>query len=274
MASVFQKKVTRPIPDGATRFEKNDVVYVRWQVKCKGKGDGKTETRVGKLTIGKHGDERVVCKVGTFIAKYRDAAGSVRVVSTGCRDESAARAKLTELVRREEMIRGGVITAEEAAVADHKATLIVDHVADYVLSLQAAGRTQKHIDSIERQIDRIVADCEFVMLGDIRREKMERWLVHRQHENMSARTRNSYVQSVRGFLTWCVQVERLIFNPLSRVVKADEKSDRRKHRRAMTEDELSRLLLVARDRPLAEKGRQTIATDKRPGKRSSWTYAL
>ena len=38
--------------------------------------------------------------------------------------------------------------------------------------------------------------------------------------------------------------------PLARIAKADEKADRRRQRRALTEDELRRLLDVARRRPL------------------------
>lgn len=66
-------------------------------------------------------------------------------------------------------------------------------------------------------------------------------------------------------------------NPFSKVPKADAKIDRRRQRRSMTETELVRLLEVARWRPLAEYGRESIVfTDKqaevannRP-KRSNW----
>jgi integrase len=62
---------------------------------------------------------------------------------------------------------------------------------------------------------------------------------------------------------------------LQRIGKADEKTDRRRQRRAMTEAELVKLLEVARWRPLAEYGRRTIAKDEteRKGKRSNWTLA-
>jgi integrase len=85
--------------------------------------------------------------------------------------------------------------------------------------------------------------------------------------------RNGYLQAIRGFLNWCVETSRLTTNPLKRVAKADEKIDRRKQRRAMTETELSKLLRVAMLRPLAEYGRQTIATVGEKSKRSNWTYA-
>lgn len=61
---------------------------------------------------------------------------------------------------------------------------------------------------------------------------------------MAARTRNSYLQALKGFCTWCVRNRRLTSNPLQHIDKADEKSDRRLVRRALTEAELLRLLYV------------------------------
>ena len=60
---------------------------------------------------------------------------------------------------------------------------------------------------------------------------------------------------------------------------ADEKSDRRRQRRAMTKAELVKLLQVARLRPLAEFGRETLAGNAsnaeasgKRRKRSNWIY--
>ena len=47
-------------------------------------------------------------------------------------------------------------------------------------------------------------------------------------------------------------------NPLSKIAKADEQADRRRIRRALTEDELLLLLDVAVRRPLAERGRLIV----------------
>jgi hypothetical protein len=55
------------------------------------------------------------------------------------------------------------------------------------------------------------------------------------------------------------------------LVKANEKADRRRQRRSMTEDELSKLLYIAVRRPLAEYGRKSVRGPKSQVKRrSSW----
>jgi hypothetical protein len=86
---------------------------------------------------------------------------------------------------------------------------------------------------------------------------------------------NLYLQTLKGFCTWCVRNRRLTSNPLQNIDKADEKSDRRLVRRALTELELLRLLYVTRWRPLAELGRETIRkpASKVTGKRDTWNPA-
>jgi integrase len=76
-------------------------------------------------------------------------------------------------------------------------------------------------------------------------------------------TRNGYRSAWVTFGNWCVRNRRLLNNPFARVPKADEKADPRRRRRALTEDELRRLLDVAHRRPLLD--RVTITRGARKG---------
>ena len=102
-----------------------------------------------------------------------------------------------------------------------------------------------------------------------------RWLAARQAKDMAPRTRNSYLEVLKAFCNWCVQTDRLASNPLAKLRKADQQTDRRIVRRSMTEEELHRLLYVATWRPLAEFGRDMVAKDpsERKAKRDTWTLA-
>jgi len=177
-------------------------------------------------------------------------------------------------------VKSEVISPAEAATADHQRTSIADHFAAYLNHVRAKGATDAHVADLKRKSERLFADC-FGTLRDIDAKKLESWLNDRKAEGMSARTRNAYLQAVRGFCKWCVQAERLASNPLVRIGKADEKCDRRRQRRSMTEAELVTLLQVARLRPLAEYGRTTSRPDDdeseangNPPKRSKWTKAV
>ena len=166
---------------------------------------------------------------------------------------------LAKLERRAELVKAKVITAAEDRIADHQAELLTGHIADYLQSLRAKDVSAGYLKETERLANRIAKDCEFKRIGDIDLTALERWLVARKTEGMSARTRNSHVQAVAGFCSWAVNNQRLASNPLARIGKADEKSDKRRQRRSLTETELIRLLEMARWRPLAEFGRESTS---------------
>ncbi len=270
MGSVYKKTVTRPLPKGAELFMKHGQQFARWK-------PAKGKTRTAKVTTGKDGLPRILDEAGTYIAKYRDGSGLICEVSTGCRDEDAARSVLGKLERRAELVKGEVISTGEAATADHQRTPIANPFAAYLNHVRAKEATVLHVADLDRKGRRLFLECGIATLRDMRTEAVEQWLSAQAAKRMSARTRNAYLQTVRGFCKWCVQSGRLSVNPLTRIPKADEKCDRRRQRRAMTEAELVRLLEVARLRPLAEFGRESVSVDadetEATSKRSNWTKA-
>jgi integrase len=149
-------------------------------------------------------------------------------------------------------VKAGVITPAQDAVADHKRTTIAGHVEAYLASLHAKGVTPGHHKNVTRQLAAIIEDCRIRTLADVKREPVERWLTGPANTRRSARTRNCYLQALKGFANWCVDSERLVANPIARVQRADEHAGRRRQPRALTTDELHRLLDAARRRPLAE----------------------
>ena len=70
-----------------------------------------------------------------------------------------------------------------------------------------------------------------------------------------------------AFGNWCVDSGRMTSNPFARIPKANEKADPKRKRRALTEDELNRLILVTRWRPLAEYGRKSEKTKGRTNRK-------
>src|SRR4051812_18082675 len=106
MGTVFRKTTTRPLPPGAEIFVRKGEHCARWK-------DRKGKARTAPLTVGNDGSERIVTESPFYVAKYRDGSGVVQTVSTGCRDETAARQVLADLERRAELVRAGVMTAAE-----------------------------------------------------------------------------------------------------------------------------------------------------------------
>ena len=59
---------------------------------------------------------------------------------------------------------------------------------------------------------------------------------------MSARTKNHYLQGMVSFLNWLERVGRIKANPLKFVGKVDERGQKKRVRRAFTDDELRKLI--------------------------------
>ena len=95
MGSVFKKHFTKPLPSNAEVFIAKGATFARVKPQT-----GRAVTY--RVTTGEDGSQRIVVESGTYVAKYRDGSGLVHTVSTGCRDEGAARSMLNELERRAE----------------------------------------------------------------------------------------------------------------------------------------------------------------------------
>src|SRR6185437_4684480 len=147
MGTVYRKTVTRKLPAAAEIIIRKGERLARW------KRNGKT--RLAPIIVGRDGSERIADTAATYTAKFRDGAGVVVEVSTGCRDADAARSVLADLERRAELVKAGVLTTGQGAAADHRRTPLADHFAAYLASLQSQGVSQMHRDNKRRQLDRL-----------------------------------------------------------------------------------------------------------------------
>ena len=268
MGTIFRKQFTKPLPEAAELFTRKGEHFARWI-------DGNGKTRTEKVTTGKDGTPRLLIEAKTFTAKFRDCGRVVREVATGCHDETAARQVLADLLKRAEHVKAGLTTAAQDAVIDQQNVPLSAHVDAFIAHLTAKGTTAKHRKGTRAYLDGITRDCSFTKLADIERGALEQWLVGRAAAGVSARTRNVARAALLAFSNWCVTTRRLVVNPLAGTPKANEKADQRRHRRALTEAELVKLLDMARRRPLAEVGRESERKADAPrdaGKRrNTWT---
>lgn len=287
MGTVFKPFVTRPLPEGAeivTRAGKPVAVWV----------DGGGKKRQAPATAGD--TPRIRVRGGTYTAQFTDGAGVVRRVATGCKSLDGARAVLADLERRAEHVKSGVLTQGEANVAEHADTPVAEHVAAYLDELahrrgKGSRRTVngEHQANVRRSLGQAVAECGFRRLRDLNRAAVEKWVCRLRTlpdnaviddagnvttpARPAARTVNVRLCSLTSWGNWLFESGRLTANPFSRLEKIPLADDVRRQRRALTGEELRRLLTVARLRPVAEFGRPTvrIVDDTRPANsRATW----
>lgn len=96
------------------------------------------------------------------------------------------------------------------------------------------------------QCKKIVEGCGFRTPSEISEAKMIDFLQGLTARGKSARTRNQYLVSFRTFINWLVKKDVLAKNPLLNIMLLNEQADRRHERRALTEDEIAKLLEATR----------------------------
>ena len=224
----------------------------------------------GKRQKGKLSEDGrfVLTEDRAWYARYADHNDVERHVSTKCSDKQAAQQVLNDLVTEAEKIRSGLKSEEEVNAAHHAKTSLSKHVKDYLEHLAnktVRGRRMSpvHVANVRRQLGRVVKDCRFRRIIDISKGKIAKWMIQQAAEgDMSGRTINTYRAAMMAFVRWLVAEERLAVNPLEELLTADE-TEKKRTRRSLEEEEVGRLLEVARNRPLRDA--MTIRSGKRKG---------
>jgi len=300
MGTIFKKTTTRPLPSQAKVSTKQRVATPKELREQPGRAfvaesiatwtDRNGEKRSGVVVTAVDGSLKVRTKSETYFAKYRDGRDFVREIPTGCRDKQAAKSKLAELESQAEKIRAGVITSQDAETGKHAKRPVVDHIADYCDYLTQEDKHPDRVKTTKKRLLEVADACDFRRLHDMNADKFLKWLSVELQKDRSLATLNEYIGTLISFGYWLTGKrvrnkkasmlgdKRLELNPFAGVGKYNEADDLRRQRRALNEDELRRLLFVARWRPIAEYGRETVARNDddlptSPRSRKTWSLA-
>jgi integrase len=196
-----------------------------------------------QVSKGTPGAKKVKERAAKWYGQYTDLDGRRHRVPL-CTDKVAARQMLAALERDVQLGRAGVLDP----FAQHRNAPIDSHVADYEVHTRNKGVSAKTLSEDLRRLRAVLSGCGVRTLSDLRPESVERFLAALADRNAGASTRNSYLKSVKAFAGWCLRTRRMGENPLAclRAVQGEI----RRRRRALTEDELARLLKATRERPL------------------------
>ena len=140
----------------------------------------------------------------------------------------------------------GLIDAEQERYAAHKLAPISESLTAFEESL--AENSLKHIKQVKTQVWRIVNGAGFARLADIEPEAVQTFLrsLRKEEDGIGPRTYNLYLEAMDSFLNWCVTAKRLLTNPLAGLERLNTAVDVRRKRRALTADELGKLVASAR----------------------------
>jgi len=242
MARLYKKPLYRPVPNGAKIITaKNGTKYAVWSTAGGEKTAKYLETANGP---------RIVEESQVYVARYTDATGRFRERSTGCRDLRAAEHQLNAWLQEVDKVKAGVISQDELEVSKRMKGDIVDYLPDFERHLKSKSATSRHITDTISRIRKICLACRFVKMTDLNSDVLSRWLQDKTDDGMGARTRNSYREPMNTFGNWAVSKGFLRYNPFKTIPKLREEIDVRHERRALTGEEIERLVKAAEERPL------------------------
>ncbi len=192
-----------------------------------------------RCTKSTPGARKISEKSKTYWGVYRDAEGIERWVALST-DKTAAQAMLADKVKAALNTEAGL----RSRFDDHLAKPLKKHLADYRKVQEARKRSPVHIDNSIRWTEEALNGCRIVWWRDLSVSSVEMWLSGEIAADRGLATLNHVIESIKAFLNWLVADGRAPSNPLQGLGKYNADTDRRRVRRALTTDELSRLFDV------------------------------
>ncbi|MHC4867775.1 MAG: tyrosine-type recombinase/integrase [Planctomycetota bacterium] len=168
---------------------------------------------------------------------YKTAEGTRKRIK-GFKDKAGTAQLAAKLEREAELAQAGVVDK----YAKHRSRPLAEHLADFKTSLLSKGTTGGHAQLTSNRIRAILEGCRFTLMADISASKTLKYLAERRHNGLSVKSSNDYLQAVKQLCRWLVADRRMADNPLAYLSGLNAKIDRRHDRRALSAEELTRLI--------------------------------
>ena len=185
---------------------------------------------------------------GPWVAAWFDHTGKRRIRSTRTTDRRTAERLLAKYVADAALRRDGVVDPKHDRFSAANRVPLTKHVDAYIEHCRHAGHVEKHIIEKVRHLKTLLDGIKATRLSELTAEAVEKHMWAMKAAGKAARTANFTRQVAIAFANWCAHTGRVEVNPLAVVAKQDERKDRRRIRRPVTDDELTRLLAVAEPR--------------------------
>lgn len=116
------------------------------------------------------------------------------------------------------------------------------HIADWITDVRNRGKSENHAALLEARVNKIIVGCGFNRYADITVERVNAYLAERKRADASTQTLNHHIGAIKQFTRWMFENDRAGELRLAGLKKSNVEADRRYVRRALTVEELSRLI--------------------------------
>ena len=242
MATVYKRRENRPIPNGSEIIMYRGKPYATWT-------DTKGKARRAPLNAA---GKRIVLVAETYTVQYFDENGKRRKAPTGCQDKAEAQRYANLLENQARKRRTGEIDVKAERFGKEGRRSIKEHLQDFRTALQAQDTTHEHSQQTADRATRVVVGCGFAHIADISATAVASYLATMRENGRSIQTSNHYLRAVKQFTRWLHRDRRTGDDPLHHLAMGNVKLDRRHDRRALTTDEMTRLVNAAEAGPNVE----------------------
>lgn len=181
---------------------------------------------------------------GPWIMSWYDETGRRHERSTKLTDFTAADRILQKHIADAALRREGVIDPAMDRLARAGRVPLAQHVADYIAHCSALRQDKKNVAQKKHHLEALLKATGATRFGQLTIERLAGQMRELMALGRSARTANFVRQIAVAFGSWMVKSGRADVNPFRAVTTIDERKDRRRRRRPLAQDELSRLLEV------------------------------
>jgi integrase len=179
-----------------------------------------------------------------YRGKYRfDPREQIKYVALHTDDKQVAEQRLTKIVREEQHEREGLIAPKHQREAAQRP--LAEHVEEFIADRRAVKCNEKYVRELERKLLRLIDECSWKFVRHVTAESFCEW---RGKQKKSAKTLNEYLNAGRSLMKW---LERRVGpNPLRFVQKVQTAGEPKRRRRAVTAEQLRRLVAVSGERAI------------------------
>jgi len=168
-----------------------------------------------------------------------------RRTTKGFTDKELTEELAAKLEGEARLRRTGMVDASLDRIAAQRAIPIAEQLSEFEEAL--GDNSPQYVKLTMGQVRRTVEGCGFKTLADIDAEAVQKYLRSRRKEEQTGhRTYNQYLQAFGTFCNWCVTSKRLLINPMLGIEQLNQAVDVRHPRRALSPEEVSRLIASAR----------------------------
>lgn len=224
---------------------------------------------------GKSG-RRIRKKSKYWYIDYKTADGTRKRVKA-FKDKGATAQLAAKLELEAEQAQVGIIDKYK----EHRRKPLMRHLEDFTASLSNRETTARYVGMSYSKIRLIIGACKFVYISDISASKVQQYLAGRRRQGLGLQTSNYYLRAIKQFCAWLVSDGRTGENPLAYLRGLNPNTDIRRKRRALTTDELDRLISTTSNGPLHHRltGKEramlytlAVSTGLRAGELASLTW--